>query len=335
LFGGNAVKPLALTLGDPSGIGPEIAAKAWAARGVSGLAPFFAIGDPRAVEAVWAGPMVQISSPDDAAAVFSSALPILAIENHGKLVPGMPNLEGAQNALQSLEMAIGLARSGAASGLVTGPVSKAQLYKVSFTHPGQTEFIAERCGISASNAVMLLASSQLRVVPATVHIPICDVPGALTIDLIVAKARIAARGIARDFGIAKPRIAIAGLNPHAGEGGSIGHEEQTIIAPAIEILKAEGMDCFGPVPPDALFTPRAREGFDLALCMYHDQALIPLKALYFDEGVNMTLGLPIVRTSPDHGTAFDIAGQNKAAPDAMIAAINMAASAAAFRKTAP
>ncbi len=328
------MKPVALPLGDPCGIGPEIVAKAWVARGVNNLAPFFAIGDARAIESVWGGPIVAITDPEDAAKVFAEALPIVNVESSAPLVPGKPTIDGAQTALQSLELGIGLARSGAASALVTGPVSKAQLYNIGFTHPGQTEFIAERCGVAAQNAVMLLASAALRVVPITVHIPISAVPSHLTIELIIAKARATAKGLIRDFGIARPRIAIAGLNPHAGEAGMIGREELTIIGPAIEALKSEGIACFGPVPPDAMFTARARTGYDVALCMYHDQALIPLKALYFDEGVNMTLGLPIIRTSPDHGTAFDIAGQGKADPSAMIAAINMAASAAHFRATA-
>lgn len=328
------MNPIALSLGDPCGIGPEIAAKAWSARSVSALTPFFAIGDARAIEAVWQGPVVNISDPADAEKVFPTALPIIAVEGASAFKPGQPTIDGAQSALQSLEMAIGLTRSGAASALVTGPVSKAQLYKIGFTHPGQTEFIAERCGVGEHNAVMLLTSAALRVVPVTVHIPISAVPSVLTTDLILAKCRAAAKGLTRDFGIKNPRIAVAGLNPHAGEAGMIGREEITIIQPAIDVLRGEGIDCFGPVPPDALFTARARSGYDAALCMYHDQALIPLKALYFDEGVNMTLGLPIIRTSPDHGTAFDIAGQGKADPSAMIAALNMAASAAHFRATA-
>jgi 4-hydroxythreonine-4-phosphate dehydrogenase len=210
-------------------------------------------------------------------------------------------------------------------------VAKSQLYAIGFSHPGQTEFIAERCGVSCDNVAMLLAGPGLRVVPATIHVPLSDVAGMLTIDLIVARGRATARGIQRNFGIQEPRIAVAGFNPHAGEDGALGGEENAIIAPAIAMLKAEGIDAFGPVPPDSLFTPRARTSYDAALCMYHDQALIPLKALYVDEGVNMTLGLPIIRTSPDHGTAFDIAGQGKADPGAMIAAIQMAASAAHFR----
>jgi 4-hydroxythreonine-4-phosphate dehydrogenase len=323
--------PLALSLGDPCGIGPEIVAKAWASRDVLNLPAFFALGDRRGIEAIWSGPIVQIDDPAEAELVFWHALPVLNLENSGAILPGEPNLEGAQNALAALELAVGLARSGAASAIVTAPVSKAQLYSIGFTHPGQTEFVAERCGITSDNAVMMLASKSLRVVPITVHIPFGDVPSKLSTDLIIQKAKATIRGLAKDFGIQSPRLAVAGLNPHAGENGKLGREEIDIIRPAIEALNAQGINAFGPISPDALFTPRAREGYDAALCMYHDQALIPLKALFIDEGVNMTLGLPIIRTSPDHGTAFDLAGQNRADPGAMIAAIEMAASAVHFR----
>jgi 4-hydroxythreonine-4-phosphate dehydrogenase len=326
--------PLAISLGDPAGIGPEIAAKAWAARAVQNLPPFFAVGDTRAIEAVWRGPMVRISDPSQAQEAFANALPVLEIENSGAISPGKPNLEGARNALEALELTVGLARAGRAGGVVTAPVSKAQLYAIGFTHPGQTEFIAERCGVSCENVVMMLAGGNLRVVPVTIHVPLAKVADLITADLIIAKARATVRGLQRCFGIDQPRLAVAGLNPHAGESGALGEEEIMIIAPAIAALAAEGFDVVGPVPPDALFTRRAIETYDAAICMYHDQALIPVKALYFDEGVNITLGLPIIRTSPDHGTAFDIAGQDKADPSAMIAAIRMAASAAHFRACA-
>jgi 4-hydroxythreonine-4-phosphate dehydrogenase len=240
-------------------------------------------------------------------------------------------MAGARCSLDALEMAAGLARSGAAGALVTGPVSKAQLYAIGFTHPGQTEFIAERCGISADNVVMMLAGPSLRTVPVTTHMPLRDVSDALSIDLIVSKARATERGLMRNFGIAHPRLAIAGFNPHAGEGGALGREEIDFIIPAIEILRAEGIDVIGPLAADTMFHARARAAYDAALCLYHDQALIPLKTLHFDEGVNMTLGLPIVRTSPDHGTAFEIAGQDRAEPGAMIAAIVLAASCADIR----
>jgi 4-hydroxythreonine-4-phosphate dehydrogenase len=323
--------PLAISLGDPSGIGPEVVAKSWVARDIQNMPTFFAVGDARSIEAVWRGPMVRITDPSQANAVFPSALPVLIVEDGADIQPGIPNLEGARCALDALEMACGLARSGAVSGLVTAPVAKKQLYEIGFRHPGQTEFVAERCGMSADNVVMMLAGPTLRVVLATVHVPLADVPGLLSVDLLLAKGRTAAKGLQRNFGIQEPRIAFAGLNPHGGEHGVIGREEIEIIGPAVEILKSEGIDAFGPVSPDALFHKRARANFDAVVCMYHDQGLIPLKALHFDDGVNITLGLPIVRTSPDHGTAFDIAGTGQAEPGAMIAAIKMAASAAQYR----
>ncbi len=316
--------PLAVALGDPSGIGPEIVAKAWVARASASLAPFFAVGDARSIAAVWPGPVQRIENPRETAAIFDDALPIMQVEDAGPIEPGTPNFEGARCALAALEVATGITRSGAARGLVTGPVSKAQLYSVGFTHPGQTEFIAERCGVAKENVVMMLAGPTLRVVPVTTHLPIAEVPAALSIERIVAQARVTVRGLQRNFGIDRPRLAFAGLNPHAGEGGALGREELDIIIPAIEILRADGIDVSGPVAADGLFHARARAEYDVAICMYHDQALIPLKTLHFDDGVNMTLGLPIVRTSPDHGTAFGIAGTNRANPGAMIAALRMA-----------
>ena len=327
----SACKPLAVALGDPAGIGPEITAKAWVERNRLSLPPFFAIGDARSIEAVWLGPLHRISDPREACAVFGDALPVLQVEDAGEIIPGQPNFEGARCSLDSLEMGAGMTRSDEVRALVTAPVSKSQLYAVGFTHPGQTEFIAERCGVARDNAVMLLAGPSLKVVPVTTHVPLADVSRLLSIELIVAKSRATIRGLQRNFGIDKPRLAFAGLNPHAGETGDIGREEIEIIAPAVEALAAEGFSVSGPVAADGLFHGRARETYDAAICMYHDQALIPLKTLHFDEGVNLTMGLPIVRTSPDHGTAFGIAGKNIAHPGAMIAAIRMAASAADCR----
>ena len=318
-------------MGDPAGIGPEIVAKAWAARREHRLPPFVAVGDARAIGRVWDGPVEAITDLTRVAGVFGDALPILQIEDAGDIVPGAPDNEGARCSLDALELAAGLARSGAARALVTGPVSKAQLYGIGFTHPGQTEFVAERCGIAGANAVMMLAGPSLRVVPMTTHVPLAAVPGLLTVELVVAKARVTARGLIKNFGIAAPRLAFAGLNPHAGEGGALGEEEIAILTPAIERLVAEGIDASGPFAADTLFHGRARVRYDVAMCPYHDQALIPIKTLHFDEGVNITLGLPIVRTSPDHGTAFGIAGQDRAHPGAMIAAIAMASEAAAHR----
>jgi 4-hydroxythreonine-4-phosphate dehydrogenase len=326
--------PIAVSLGDPAGIGPEIVAKAWSLRKAHGLPDFVAVGDARAVTRVWDGPIAPISDLTDAAHYFPDALPILTVEDAGDIVPGVPDVEGARCALHSLELAAGLVRSGAARALVTGPVSKSQLYAIGFTHPGQTEFVAERCGIAGENAVMMLAGPSLRVVPITTHVPLADVPALLSIDLIVAKGRATARGLARNFGIEAPRLAFAGLNPHAGESGSIGREEIELIEPAIAQLRAEGIDATGPFAADTLFHGRARLRYDAVLCCYHDQALIPIKTLHFDEGVNITLGLPIVRTSPDHGTAFGIAGRNQAEPGAMIAAIAMAGDAADRRARA-
>ncbi|PVX31137.1 4-hydroxythreonine-4-phosphate dehydrogenase PdxA [Sphingomonas pokkalii] len=333
-LGGPRLAPLAVALGDPAGIGPEIVAKAWNARVLHSLPPFFAVGDPGSIQSVWDGPIATIDSPHHAFDRFDEALPVLQVRDSGAITPGQPNMASAHVALQSLEVAVGLASAGAAGALVTGPVSKSQLYAIGFNHPGQTEFVAERCGVTAENAVMMLAGPSLRVVPITVHIPLAEVSERLSTDLIVAKARVTARGLQRNFGIERPRLAFAGLNPHAGEQGALGREEIDIIAPAIERLRTEGIDATGPFAGDTMFHARARATYDAALCPFHDQALIPIKTLHFDDGVNITLGLPIVRTSPDHGTAFTLAGRNEANPGAMIAAIRMAASAAQRRSDA-
>jgi 4-hydroxythreonine-4-phosphate dehydrogenase len=320
--------PLAVALGDPAGIGPEIVAKSWERREALGLPAFFAVGDCEALEAVWPGPLEAIDDPGEAEECFRRALPVVRVGGGCSITPGTPDLDGARHALDALEIAVGLTRSGAASGLVTGPVSKSQLYAIGFNHPGQTEFVAERCGVSSDIVAMMLVGPTLRTVPVTVHVPFREVPNVLTSERILAKARATIKGLQRQFGIEQPRIAVAGLNPHAGEDGSLGREEQEIIIPAIERLREDGFEVAGPFPADTMFHERARARYDAALCMYHDQALVPLKTLYFDEGVNMTLGLPIVRTSPDHGTAFAIAGKDQANPGAMIAALRTAASSA-------
>jgi 4-hydroxythreonine-4-phosphate dehydrogenase len=322
------VTPLAVALGDPAGIGPEIIVKSWERRDAEELPPFFAVGDRLAIETVWRGPLCLIDNPAEAADCFADALPIINIDGGQVVQPGTPDLDGARNSLDALELAVGLTRSGAASGIVTGPVSKAQLYAIGFNHPGQTEFIAERCGVASDLVAMMLVGPSLKTVPVTVHLPLREVPDAITFEKIVAKGRVVARGLQRQFGIESPRIAVAGLNPHAGEDGALGREEIEIITPAIERLREEGVEASGPYPPDTLFHGGMRSRYDAALCMYHDQALVPLKTLHFDEGVNMTLGLPIVRTSPDHGTAFEIAGHDKAHPGAMIAALKTAAASA-------
>ncbi len=299
------------------------------------MRPFFAVGNRLSVERVWGGPIAVIAAPEDAAAVFDGALPLLQVDDPGEIVAGEPNLPGARCALDSLEIAVGLTRGGAACALVTAPVSKAQLYAIGFSHPGQTEFVAERCGVAYGNTAMMLAGPTLRTVPVTLHMPLAEAIATLSTDLIVSRARAVARGLQRDFGIARPRLAVAGLNPHAGEGGALGREEIDIIAPAVALLREEGWEVAGPLPPDTMFHAEARARYDAAICMYHDQALIPLKALHFDQGVNLTIGLPIVRTAPDHGTAFNIAGTGQARPDAMIAAIRMAADCAEARQINP
>jgi len=301
-----------------------VIAKSWERRRDESLPPFFAVGSVSAIEAVWDGPIAIVAGPEDAAGRFDEALPVIRVASTMAVVPGRPDLEGARNSLDALEFAVGLSRSGAASALVTGPVSKAQLYAIGFVHPGQTEFVAERCGVASDLVAMMLAGPTLRVVPVTTHVPLREVPALLSVDAIVGKGRAAIRGLQRQFGIESPLIAVAGLNPHAGEDGTLGREEIDIIVPAIGRLRDEGHYVSGPHPPDIMFCERRRRNYDAALCMYHDQALIPLKTLHFDDGINVTLGLPIVRTSPDHGTAFDIAGRNIADPGAMVAAIRTA-----------
>jgi 4-hydroxythreonine-4-phosphate dehydrogenase len=327
--------PLAVSMGDPAGIGPEVLARAWGMRHAEALPPFYAIGDRRALAAVWDGPIETLEDPSQALSVFADALPLVQVDDPGDITPGQPNLAGARCALDSLELGVGLTRGGMASGLVTGPVSKAQLYQIGFSYPGQTEFVAERCGVSAIRAVMMLAGPTLRTVPLTVHVPLSEVPKLITRELILTRARIVARALTRDFGIAHPRLVVAGLNPHAGEKATLGREEAEIIAPAVAELVAEGMDISGPLAADTMFHEAARNRYDAALCMYHDQALIPLKTLHFDDGVNTTLGLPIIRTSPDHGTAFNIAGAGTATPTAMVAAIRLAGQCAARRLATP
>jgi 4-hydroxythreonine-4-phosphate dehydrogenase len=269
-----------------------------------------------------------VSGPAEAAGEFAAALPVIRVSGSGRVVPGEPDIEGAHAAFDALEMAVGLTRSGAASAIVTGPVSKAQLYAIGFSHPGQTEFVAERCGVAADMVAMMLAGPTLRTVPVTTHIALKDVPAAVTEELIVQRGRTTIRGLKRLFGIERPRLAVAGLNPHAGEDGALGREEIDIVLPAVERLREEDAEIIGPLAADTMFHARKRATYDAALCLYHDQALVPLKTLHFDEGVNITLGLPIVRTSPDHGTAFGIAGRNEAEPGATIAALRLAAECA-------
>jgi len=330
--------PLAIALGDPAGVGPELLLRAWTQREASRLPPFFAVGGQNLLaEATNSSgleiPIVAVSDVAEAASAFASGLPVLG-DLDTAYTPGAPSRAGAVFALDSLTEAARLCAFGEASGLVTGPVAKARLAEVGFADPGQTEFVARACGVAPGAAVMMLAGPNLRTVPLTVHMALAKVTAALTGELIVAKGRTVAAALTRDFGIAVPRLAVAALNPHAGEDGLMGDEEARIIAPAIAALQAAGIAATGPHPADALFAPHARGDYDVALCMYHDQALIPLKALDFDAGVNVTLGLPIVRTSPDHGTAFAIAATGMARPGATIAAIRLAGECAAQRAAA-
>ena len=275
---------------------------------------------------------MPIQTPEEAVTVFADALPIMPVGEDMAVDPGRPDLDGARTALASLEQAVGLAIGRAVDAVVTGPVSKAQLHGVGFRHPGQTEYVAERCGVSPGAAAMMLAAPTLKVVPITTHIALSAVPAALTEALVVQRARTTHKGLQRNWGVTAPRLALAALNPHAGEGGAMGREEIEVLAPACETLRAEGLMIDGPVPADALFTPRRRAQYDAILCPTHDQALIPFKALHVDEGVNVTLGLPIVRTSPDHGTAFDIAGTGQAHAGATIAALHLAGQIADVRR---
>ncbi|MFN4281478.1 MAG: 4-hydroxythreonine-4-phosphate dehydrogenase PdxA [Alphaproteobacteria bacterium] len=327
--------PLALTMGEPAGIGGEIALKAWrAAR--EALPPFFLIDDPARLAALakrlgWSVPLAVIGAPAEAAGVFVAALPILPLETRCAVLPGAPSSAAAPAVLESIRRAVALAQAGEAAAVVTNPIHKKLLYDAGFPHPGHTEYLAELTG--APLPVMMLASDSLRVVPVTIHLSLRDALAALTTDGIVAAGRITAAALRRDFGIPAPRLAVAGLNPHAGEDGALGREDIEIVAPAVAALRAEGIDAVGPLPADTMFHAAARARYDAALCMYHDQGLIPLKTLGFEQGVDVTLGLPIVRTSPDHGTAFDIAGQGVASADSLIAALRLAAEMAARRQS--
>jgi 4-hydroxythreonine-4-phosphate dehydrogenase len=322
-----ATPPLAMTMGEPAGIGGEIALKAWQAR-KDGIPPFFLIDDPARIEALarsagLAAPIKTIDAPENALAAFPDALPVLVEPLPAPAVPGKPDPANAPAVIRAIDRASGFARDGSAGAMVTNPIHKTTLYDAGFDHPGHTEYLAELAGLDAPS-VMMLACSELRVVPVTIHLSLHDAVAALTTDAIVHCGRVTAAALTRDFGIKSPRLAVAALNPHAGEDGHMGHEEIDIIAPAIAALRADGIAINGPAPADTLFHAAARATYDAVLCMYHDQALIPLKTIDFAGGVNVTLGLPFVRTSPDHGTAFDIAGTGKADPASLIAALRMA-----------
>ena len=311
---------LALTMGDPAGIGGELTLKAWSALRHTGPA-FVVLDDPDRLRGIDPAVPIQVVSSIEEAR-FADTLPVLPIALGTAAIPGRPDPANGAATIASIEGAVRLARSGAAVAVVTNPISKATLYAAGFAYPGHTEFLAALTGVA--RPVMMLANDQLRVVPVTIHISLRSVLDQLTTALIVDVARIAAESLRRQFGIDNPRLGIAGLNPHAGEGGTMGREELTIIIPAMDILRADGIEVRGPYPPDTMFTDAARAGYDVAICMYHDQALIPLKTIDMASGVNVTLGLPIIRTSPDHGTAFDIAGKGIADPSSLIAAIRLA-----------
>ncbi|MBD3677647.1 MAG: 4-hydroxythreonine-4-phosphate dehydrogenase PdxA [Rhodobacteraceae bacterium] len=311
--------PIALSCGEPAGVGPEIAVKAWQA--LAGTLPFFWIGDPRHLPRATAH--VLISDPAEATRASTSGLPVLPHEFAGVAIPGQPDPANARGVIDVIARGVDLVQSGRASALCTAPIHKKALKDgAGFAYPGHTEYLAALAGVD--RVVMMLACDELRVVPATIHIPLAEVPMSLTRETLSDTLRITHEALIRDFGIPSPRIAVAGLNPHAGEGGAMGREEIELITPVIEALRAEGLGLFGPLSADTMFHAAAREGYDAAVAMYHDQALIPIKTIDFAGGVNVTLGLPFIRTSPDHGTAFDIAGQGKADPTSLIAALRMA-----------
>ncbi|MFO1185036.1 MAG: 4-hydroxythreonine-4-phosphate dehydrogenase PdxA [Bauldia sp.] len=331
----NPLAPLALTMGEPAGIGPDIALRAWHERVERRLPPFFVLADPdllsrRAAQLSLPTPLLPVE-PGEASRRFSEALPVVPLHAKATGTAGKIAAADAPAVVEAITRGVGLVREGEAAALVTCPINKAALYAAGFRHPGHTEFLAELAaeGGEPPKPVMMLVAPDLRTVPVTIHIPLAEVPRRLTAGLIVDTARIVASDLRRRCGIARPRLAVAGLNPHAGEGGAMGTEDTGIVGPAVHTLQAEGIDVRGPLPADTLFHPAARSTYDVALCMYHDQALIPVKTLAFAEAVNVTLGLPFVRTSPDHGTALDIAGTGRADPSSLAAALRLAADLAA------
>ena len=326
--------PLALTMGEPAGIGGEIALKAWLRRD-EGVPPFYLIDDPGRLAALaarlgWNVPISRLAAPRDVPAIFGEALPVLPVGGVPLAAPGRPDPADAPLVVGAINAAVADVRGGRAAAVVTNPINKDALYRAGFRHPGHTEYLAELAGAGA-RAVMMLASPQLRVVPVTIHLALREAIEQLSGAAIVHAGRLTHEALVRDFGIAAPVIACAGLNPHAGEAGALGREDIDIIMPAIAELRTAGIDVRGPLAADTMFHAAARSGYDAALCMYHDQALIPVKTIDFDGAVNVTLGLPFIRTSPDHGTAFDIAGSGVARPDSLIAALRLAAAMAARR----
>ncbi len=335
------MQPLALTLGEPAGIGPDLALAVWRRRAEYGIPAFYVVGDGdflrRRADALGLEVPVAEVAPERAATAFSTALPVVAIAAKPNAAPGRPDQSSAPAAIASIRRAVADVLAGHAGAVVTNPIAKNVLYQSGFAEPGHTEFLARLVQEATGKMlrpVMLLWAPELAVVPVTIHLPLREIFARLSAELIADTGRIVARDLRTRFRIARPRLAIAGLNPHAGEQGTLGEEDRAIVAPAVARLAAEGINVRGPVPADSLFHETARAGYDAALCMYHDQALIPIKTLAFDHAVNVTLGLPFVRTSPDHGTAFDIAGTGKADPKSLIAALQLAARLAAADNTA-
>jgi 4-hydroxythreonine-4-phosphate dehydrogenase len=334
------MQPLALTLGEPAGIGPDLALAIWRKRAQLDIPAFYIIADPdflgRRANALGFDVALAIATPKSAASTFRTALPVVPLDVTVSAQPGRPDRSSAPAAVASIERAVADVMAGAAAAVVTNPVAKNVLYNWGFAEPGHTEFLAKLVQEATGKwlrPVMMLWSPELAVVPVTIHLPLREIFKQLSSELVVETGRIVAHDLAARFGIARPRLAIAGLNPHAGEAGTLGEEDRAIVAPAVARLVAEGIDAKGPLPADSMFHERARATYDAALCMYHDQALIPIKTLAFDHAVNVTLGLPFVRTSPDHGTAFDIAGTGSADSTSLIAALRLAARLAAA--TAP
>ncbi len=324
--------PLALTIGEPAGIGPDLALAVWRRRNALAVPPFYLVADvgflKQRAHTLGLNVPLKAVAPEEATDVFPRALPVVPLDMAVSAAPGKPDTTSAPAAIASIRRAVADVMAGRAGAVVTNPINKNVLYSAGFEEPGHTEFLArlirETTGKPAM-PVMLIWSPELAVVPVTIHLALKDVFRHLTRELIVETGRIVAHDIARRFGIAKPRLAVAGLNPHAGEEGALGKEDIEIVAPAVAQLRAEGIEACGPLPADTMFHAKARATYDVALCMYHDQALIPIKALAFDHGVNVTLGLPFVRTSPDHGTAFDLAGTGRADPSSLVAALKLAA----------
>lgn len=332
--------PLAVTMGDPAGIGGELTIDSWHAARAQHIPVFAALDDPDRIRVLADRigrplPIQVISDLAEAEGVFGDALPVLPILQAASVVPGQPSETAAPAILRSIRAAVELALAGNAAAVVTNPIAKNVLYRAGFSFPGHTEFLAALAGEFTDQAppmpVMMIAGPSLRVVPLTIHIPLMDVSNALTLTSVVEQARIVERALRIDFGIPHPRLALAGLNPHAGEGGTLGMEEQSVLGPSVEALRADGIAISGPLSADTMFHASARCRYDAALCPTHDQALIPAKTLDFDQGVNVTLGLPFVRTSPDHGTAFDIAGRGIARPDSLIASLRQASAMAERR----